>query len=125
MLKNIISCHDLITFTDYAYAKNHYHLTVLRVCLFVLDLFVSNGHSSPVQRFPGRGHVLGSSDTPPPPPVRAPVLSGSRRPKPSNNQTDLQARLLDPTSPVSSPEVPQQNPSTTRPNSRLFADYIT
>ncbi|KAG0584066.1 hypothetical protein KC19_3G182200 [Ceratodon purpureus] len=70
------------------------------------------------ERFPGRGHVLGSSGAPPPPPVRSPVLSGSRRPKPSTNQTELQARLLDPSSPESSPDVLQQNPSTTSPHNR-------
>lgn len=70
------------------------------------------------ERFPGRGHVLGSSGARPPSPVRAPVITGSRRPKPSSNQTELQARLLDPSSPVSAPEVLQQTPPTSSPHNR-------
>uniref|UniRef100_A0A7I4EAD2 UBA domain-containing protein n=1 Tax=Physcomitrium patens TaxID=3218 RepID=A0A7I4EAD2_PHYPA len=68
------------------------------------------------ERFPGRGQVLGSSVSTPAQ-VRSPVLSGGRRPKPSSNQTDLHARLLDPGPAVSSPEM-QQNLSTTPPHNR-------
>lgn len=77
-----------------------------------------DGHLPAMQRFPGRGQVLGSSVSTPAQ-VRSPVLSGGRRPKPSSNQTDLHARLLDPGPAVSSPEM-QQNLSTTPPHNRLI-----
>jgi hypothetical protein len=115
--------HYFNTYTNYAYAKIHYCLARFQERSF--GLFVPNEHSPLMQRFPGRGHVLGSSGARPPSPVRAPVITGSRRPKPSSNQTELQARLLDPSSPVSAPEVLQQTPPTSSPHNRLTAERIT
>ena len=75
-------------------------------------------------RFPGQGHVLGSSTASRPRPAKVPSPSANRRLNPSSNQSELQARLLDSASPVSPPEVPHHAP-TTPPHTRSASQPLS